>query len=310
MTDNTDLIIPIELDHKQAVAFFTKADEFEKLFARIKEQTDSHAPDISTSKGRDEIRSLAHKVTRTKTTLDALGKAVKEDAQKTVDAVDSTRRKMREQMDALKDQVRKPLTEYEAEEARKDQEVNSDLATLANLKMVPFNASIDRIQSMQSHVQQLAMRNDWRGHEEKAQTLIDACMTIHKSALESARERARIEAENEKLKLEQKRLEEEKAKDLAKAKAESDKLRRESEELRRKFEKRSEPDRDEPKQQPVADPTEPDGEPQPPKQTNEDKIRQEAIADIGMLRIVSEEQASALFLAIKQNKIRHIKLYY
>ena len=76
MTDSSDLIVPIDLTPAKAVAMFTEDKEFDELFAKIKAQTDSFEPDLSTVKGRDAIKSLAYKVTRTKTALDEMGKGV------------------------------------------------------------------------------------------------------------------------------------------------------------------------------------------------------------------------------------------
>lgn len=208
MTDSSkELIVPIDLNPETAVALFTEESEFDNLLKRITEQTDSHEPDTSTAKGRDEIKSLAYKVTRTKTTLDDLGKAVKEDAQKTVDAVDASRKRMRDTLDDLKTKVRKPLTDYEAAEKEKDDAVNADLNKLAELKTVPFNATPASIQEMQEQVATISGRNDWRGKEEKADTLIEACRSIHSQALSAAQERERMEAENARLQKEREEAE-------------------------------------------------------------------------------------------------------
>lgn len=221
--ETTDLIVPIDLDQKQAVALFTEKDEFEKLYAQIKQQTDAHEPDVSTTKGRDEIKSLAYKVTRTKTTLDDLGKGVKEEAQKTVDAVDSARKTMRDKLDALKTQVRKPLTDYEADEKLKDDAVNAALNRLAQLKTVPFDATPQDIMAMQSEVADIGKRNDWRGKEDKQEALIDACQTVLRQALNAAQERERMAIENARLQKEREEIE-------VKQRAQAEKERLEAEE--------------------------------------------------------------------------------
>lgn len=71
------------------------------------------APDLKTAKGRGEISALAYKVTRTKTAIDAAGKKLNEEARAKINAVDASRRKIREELDALADEVRKPLTDWE-----------------------------------------------------------------------------------------------------------------------------------------------------------------------------------------------------
>lgn len=205
-TEKNELIVPIDFDEKQAVSLFTSDNEFDALFKKIKDQTDAHEPDITTVKGRDEIKSLAYKVTRTKSTLDEMGKRMKAEAQKTVTAVDATRKKIRDQLDELKVSVRKPLTDYENAESEKDQVVNSDLNRLAELKNIPFNATSESIAQMQSEVQEISTRNDWRGKEEKAEALLDVCRSIHSQALSAAQDRERLEAENVRMQQERERM--------------------------------------------------------------------------------------------------------
>lgn len=77
----------------------------EKVYARfyehVKREVEAHKPDLGTEKGRKAIASLAYKVTRTKTALDNAGKQLNEEARKQINAVDATRRKVREELDAL-----------------------------------------------------------------------------------------------------------------------------------------------------------------------------------------------------------------
>jgi len=94
-------------------------ERFNQFYEAIKEETDRLVPDLTTERGRKEIASLAFKVVKTKTAIDAAGKLLKEEAQATVTKVDAARREIRLKLEALSDEVRKPLTEWEAaEEAR------------------------------------------------------------------------------------------------------------------------------------------------------------------------------------------------
>ncbi len=91
----------------------------EQLFAHIQQEVDAFEPDLTTVKGRDAIKSLAFKITRTKTAIDAAGKQLNEDARAQINAVDAARRDAREKLDAMAKEVRRPLTEWEeAEEER------------------------------------------------------------------------------------------------------------------------------------------------------------------------------------------------
>lgn len=89
------------------------------LLGKITEEAKSIVPDLTTKKGRDEIASMAHKVAKSKTYLDGLRKDLVSDWKTKAKAVDAEGKKMRDTLDALKAEVRQPLTEWEdAEEAR------------------------------------------------------------------------------------------------------------------------------------------------------------------------------------------------
>lgn len=91
----------------------------DELFAHIRREVEAFEPDLSTNKGRDAIKSLAYKITRTKTAIDAAGKQLNEEARAKIGVVDAARRAAREELDRMADDVRRPLTEWEeAEKAR------------------------------------------------------------------------------------------------------------------------------------------------------------------------------------------------
>lgn len=61
---------------------------------------------------------MAHKVARSKTYIDNAGKAPVAELKALPKQIDESRRVVRERLDALKDEVRRPLTEWEAEQER------------------------------------------------------------------------------------------------------------------------------------------------------------------------------------------------
>lgn len=97
-------------------AVFRNTEAIDPLIKRIADEVRSHAPDLTTAKGRDAIAALAYKVSRSKTALDEAGKLLTEDAKKQIGVIDAARKKIRDSLDALRDEARKPLTDWEAEE--------------------------------------------------------------------------------------------------------------------------------------------------------------------------------------------------
>lgn len=85
----------------------------EAALERIATEARAQTVDISTKAGREACASLAYKVARSKTLIDDTGKKLGEDARKKIEAINADRKKAREFLDGLRDEVRKPLTDWE-----------------------------------------------------------------------------------------------------------------------------------------------------------------------------------------------------
>ncbi|MEH3955968.1 hypothetical protein POX30_01340 [Raoultella planticola] len=115
MSEIMDLVV---IEKSNAMAIFTSNDQLDPLIEAIEKEARSLVPDVSTKKGRDAIASMAHKVARSKTYIDNAGKDLVAELKALPKQIDESRRVARERLDALKDEVRRPLTEWEAEQAR------------------------------------------------------------------------------------------------------------------------------------------------------------------------------------------------
>lgn len=109
---------------------FQSAEKVDELLKKITEVVRSHQPDTSTKKGRDAIKSLAFKVTRTKTALDGAGKALNEERLRLNEVVNAQRRTIVEKLDWLRDEARKPLDEWEAAEEARQKTVSDEMERL------------------------------------------------------------------------------------------------------------------------------------------------------------------------------------
>lgn len=77
--------------------------------------------DIGTRKGREAIASLAFKVRKVKTALDGIGKDLVDELKDVPKKIDAERKRMRDSLDALADDVRAPVNEWEAAEEKRIQ---------------------------------------------------------------------------------------------------------------------------------------------------------------------------------------------
>lgn len=97
---------------------FAKAGGIESICERIEREARAQAVrlDSSKKKDRDALASLGLKVARSKTTIDAAGKALNEGKRAEIDAVDADRRRARDRLDALKAEIIAPVEAYKAAE--------------------------------------------------------------------------------------------------------------------------------------------------------------------------------------------------
>lgn len=100
------------------VAAFQKNGGTQDLVNRIADEVRKHVPDVSTKKGRDEIGSIAMKVSKSKTLISKLGKELVADEKARIKLVDSDRIQAEKELDALRDEILAPRSAWE--QAEKD----------------------------------------------------------------------------------------------------------------------------------------------------------------------------------------------
>lgn len=217
MTDTTDtgtaLAIP-ELTTLQVM--FHKPDQIGAMIDRIAAEARAQAPDLSTAKGRKAIASLAYKIAQSKTALDKAGKDLNEEARKQIAVVDAERRKIRDRFDALKDEIRKPLDDWEAAEAARVDALKARLDRLTNA--APTEESSDSIRAMIDRVDRAVIDDTWQEYLPHAAKAKDATLTRLRAQLAETERREAETAELARLRAE------------AAAREEADRQRREAEE--------------------------------------------------------------------------------
>lgn len=232
MSEVTDLVV---IEKSSAMAVFTNNEQLDPIIEKIEKEARSLVPDVSTKKGRDAIASMAHKVARSKTYIDNAGKDLVAELKALPKQIDESRRIVRERLDALKDEVRRPLTEWEeeqerikaeeaaktkAEEDRKKFESDHEIALLMNdafdreLEDKKAEAERQRI-AHEEELKRQAAEQAKREAEEKAAAELAAAKKREEDAI-AARAQAELLAKQA-----QERAEQE-AKDAA-AKAEAEK---------------------------------------------------------------------------------------
>lgn len=255
MSEIMDLVV---IEKKNAMAVFTNNDQLDPLIEAIEKEARSLVPDVTTKKGRDAIASMAHKVARSKTYIDNAGKDLVAELKALPKQIDESRRVVRERLDALKDEVRRPLTEWEAEQERiKAEEAMNALHVEALAMNEDFNRQLaariesdhemallmndtfDREQAekkaeaerlriaREEEIKRLAEEKAKREAAEKAQREIDAAAAREREAI-LAKERAEREQREAAERAEREKQAAVEA-ERRKAQEEADRIRREAE---------------------------------------------------------------------------------
>jgi chromosome segregation ATPase len=177
-------------DKINAVEVFT-GEKLDVILTQITKEAKNFIPDPTNEKGRKEIASMAYKVARSKTVLDDLGKDLVTDWKSKAKLVDEARKKSRDYLDALKDEVREPLTKWEiAEESRLAAEKLAAEIDKARDEADMENALIQKQKELAARESELLRKEE----EAKAKAEAEAAEKA-RIEKEAADEKARVERE-------------------------------------------------------------------------------------------------------------------
>jgi len=121
-------------DQNIVVAAFRKPGGTAELFERIAQEARSHVPDVTTKKGRDQIGSLAMKVSKSKTLIEKCGKELVADQKAQIKLIDDDRIATVKKFDELRNEILAPRDAWEQTE--KDRVAKHENA-IAVIRMVP-----------------------------------------------------------------------------------------------------------------------------------------------------------------------------
>lgn len=195
-----DLIIP---SRETAMQVFSQSNGLQPYLAKIRDEIDAFVPDVSSKKGRDQIASIAHKVARSKTALDNLGKELVAELKELPKKIDAERKAMRDTLDGWKDEVRKPLTEWEQAEEARVQGHRSKLAVMYQMTQVTSETASDEIAASLAYLKGIEIGDHCEEFLEEYARTKDGAIAALDKALPVAVKREQDAAELERLRAEQ-----------------------------------------------------------------------------------------------------------
>lgn len=320
----------VQIETLKAVEVFAPGG-VEKLVAEVEIAARALNKDIDATSpaGREQAKSLAYKVARSKTALDEMGKEFVAELKKASGKVDADRRILRDRLDTLRDEIRKPADEYDAREERRINNHVVALGDLLALETLPHDATIISIDERQAIIRDHAMTRNWEEFKDRADQLLARIPATLAAARDAAVKRKEEQAELERLrKAEAERVEAERA-----ANAERERQEREERIAREAMEAadiraaaaelracqaveqaiRDQTEAIERERQRIADIAAQEAAETARREANKahrTKINREAAADLMHIAGLKEQQAKDVVTAIAQDKIRNLEIRY
>ncbi|QHC08929.1 hypothetical protein GRF56_16760 [Aeromonas veronii] len=198
-TAQTQLVV---IEPTTAVALFTEGQGIAELLADIRQKATSLVPDITTTKGRKEIASVAYAVAKTKTYLEGFGKELTDKYKEIPKRIDANRKVLRDTLDALKDEVRAPLTQYEAAEEARVAALKERMTAFADAKQATAELPSTELEHYLQQIDAIAIDDSWEEMTAQAGVAKDAAVLHLRTVIEKAKEREAQAAELERLRQE------------------------------------------------------------------------------------------------------------
>lgn len=188
----------IEMVEADPTVIFREDDVLDGLIAETNDEIAAFEVDLSTDKGRKAVASLAAGIVRRKTAIDAAGKVMNEDLHKQINAVDAVRRRVRTELDKLRDSARAPLTEWEEAEKARASRIAETITFLRTGYAHRPLATIDHVDALVEEIKAIdAEAPDLGQHAIEIRTARDAALsTLARTRAEIvSREEERAELE-------------------------------------------------------------------------------------------------------------------
>lgn len=132
----------------------------------IKDEVCGEVPDLSTLKGRERIASLAFTVSKRKTAVEKPGRDYLRKIKELPKVIEAELREFVRDADALRDEIRKPLSDWEAAEAAKKREIE---AWVGELRLDPLTISAADSEYLKISIgafEGIAIDGEWLGEYE------------------------------------------------------------------------------------------------------------------------------------------------
>lgn len=200
--------IALIVEHSPHVVLL-EPEKYDAFYAHVKAKTDGLNADISTANGRDEIRSMAAKVAKSKTAINAARLELTKQWRDQTAQVNEAGKKIDAELTALAADVRKPLTDWEEAEKARKQRCEDIMAAIKADMVVGIDATTDHVRTRGSWIHGLTFEEpEWTGYVVEATELRAQAIETLKAALARLTKEEADRAELARLRAEQAEREE------------------------------------------------------------------------------------------------------
>ena len=182
MSAEQKLIAIEEISEANAPAIYV-AGGLQQFIDLVKGEIEGEVPDLTTRKGRERIASLAAKVSKSKTAVEKPGRDYLRRLKEMPKVVEAELRDFVTKMDALRDETRRPLTEWEAAEDARIDRHNDRLNWLKTLADDLGELSSLHIKGLIAEAEGMQLGAHWEEFEAEAGAVKDKVLSALRSAL-------------------------------------------------------------------------------------------------------------------------------
>ncbi|CAE6906083.1 conserved protein of unknown function [Pseudomonas marincola] len=191
-----------DISEENAPAIYV-AGGLSQFFDAVKAEVTTEVPDVSTRKGRERIASLAAKVSKSKTAVEKPGRDYLRKLKEMPKVVEAELREFVTAMDALRDETRQPLTEWQAAE---DARIDSHQAVIDELNERGAEAgtyTADYVRGSIATVEAMIIDENLEEFEAEAHRAKEKALTALRAALAAREKQEAEQAELEELRRKQ-----------------------------------------------------------------------------------------------------------
>ena len=169
-TTTEALIVDIDysvlvVEKKDLQAFFLDHEKLDALYGHVEKMARALVADPLTKEGASQIKSCARQIASVKKRIDDIGKDVVAELKKLPGQIDANRKNLRERLEALQDDIRRPVTEIENRE--------DEIDGIKGIHLRLANASSEEIAKELESVKKIPLTEEkWHESLEKAKAAI------------------------------------------------------------------------------------------------------------------------------------------